>query len=334
MRYAIPLLGDRIAPRCTIADCILLLTVARNKVRSQRVLPVRQHTWDEVIQTLLTAEVDTLVCGGISRAAKETVVASDVKVVENVAGTTSEIVRALRVGNLHDGFGLEVGYVEAEFGRGELVPGLPEPQEAGATDHVDCLSCLDRTCLRGQSCHLAATQASVRTSVGDRGMLESAMDISWEEDRVLCRVSELVYFCLDMKYRRLGLPFCIDLLDSTEILASVLRRHFEVFPVCCKVGGIRVSDPMMSRDTGLGGSEYEHISCNPIGQAGVLDEIGTDLNVAVGLCMGADCMFARASSAPVTTLFVKDRSLANNPIGALYSEYYLREASGSSRGAG
>jgi uncharacterized metal-binding protein len=28
----------------------------------------------------------------------------------------------------------------------------------------------------------------------------------------------------------------------------------------------------------------------------------------------------------VTTLFVKDRSLANNPIAALYSEYYLRES--------
>jgi uncharacterized metal-binding protein/predicted Fe-Mo cluster-binding NifX family protein len=333
MRYAIPLLGDRIAPRCTIADSILLLTVARNKVRSQRVLPVRQHTWDELIQALLAAGVDILVCGGISRAARETVVASDVEVVENVAGTATEIVRALRVGNLHNGFGLEVGYTQGGVDHGGLVHSLPEPREADATDPLDCLSCVDRTCLRGQSCRVAATQASVGTPAGYRRMLESAMDVAWEEDRVLCRVSELVYFCLDMKYRRLGLPFCVDLLDSTEILAGVLRRHFEVFPVCCKVGGIRVSDPMMSRDPGASQSEYEHISCNPIGQAGVLHEIGTDLNVAVGLCIGADCMFARASSAPVTTLFVKDRSLANNPIGALYSEYYLREASGSSRGA-
>ena len=46
----------------------------------------------------------------------------------------------------------------------------------------------------------------------------------------------------------------------------------------------------------------------------------------VGLCMGADCVFTARSEAPVTTLFVKDRSLANNPIGAVYSEYYLRES--------
>ena len=48
--------------------------------------------------------------------------------------------------------------------------------------------------------------------------------------------------------------------------------------------------------------------------------------VVVGLCIGADCLFDRASEAPVTHLFVKDRSLANNPIGALYSEHYLRES--------
>ena len=47
--------------------------------------------------------------------------------------------------------------------------------------------------------------------------------------------------------------------------------------------------------------------------------------------VGADCVFNQASHAPITTLFVKDKSLANNPIGALYSEYYLRESATYSR---
>jgi uncharacterized metal-binding protein len=64
----------------------------------------------------------------------------------------------------------------------------------------------------------------------------------------------------------------------------------------------------------------------------VLSEAGTEFNVVVGLCMGADCLFTKASTAPVSTLFVKDRSLANNPIGALYSDYYLKEATKSSVG--
>jgi uncharacterized metal-binding protein len=86
----------------------------------------------------------------------------------------------------------------------------------------------------------------------------------------------------------------------------------------------------MDIHSGKGYSEHESIVCNPLGQATLLNSIGTDLNVVVGLCMGMDSVFTRASNAPVTTLFVKDRSLANNPIGALYSEYYLKEAARSS----
>ena len=68
------------------------------------------------------------------------------------------------------------------------------------------------------------------------------------------------------------------------------------------------------------------IACNPVAQARILNRAETDLNVIVGLCMGSDCLFTQESEAPVTTLFVKDKSLANNPIGAVYSEHYLRES--------
>lgn len=50
------------------------------------------------------------------------------------------------------------------------------------------------------------------------------------------------------------------------------------------------------------------VACNPQGQAEVLNRISTDLNVVVGLCIGADCTFSQSSEAPVTTLFVKDKS--------------------------
>jgi uncharacterized metal-binding protein len=168
----------------------------------------------------------------------------------------------------------------------------------------------------------------------DRETLETATDIAYEEDRTLCRLSELIYFCLGMKYRRIGIAFCVDLLEATEILTGVLRRFFEVVPVCCKLGGARISDPMMNRGAGSDSAEHGHVACNPLAQAELLNRMETDLNVIVGLCMGADCVFTKASLAPVTTLFVKDRSLANNPIGALYSEYYLTEAIRSSAAAG
>jgi len=339
MQYGIPLLGDRVAPRCTIAESLLLLTVGRDRLRSQQVIAVHQQSWTELIRVLLDAGVDTLVCGGISRTAKELLLSKRIDVVENVAGTAQEVTDALQSGLLHSGFGLQE---EESDGAKQQVKASSDACGNGSLDDddgrwggdeqvlpgafADCLSCGDRVCLRGEVCDLAAGTPAPESRQPDRQIMESAMDIACEEGRTLCRLSELIYFCLDMKYRKLGLAFCIDLLEPADILVGVLRRFFEVYPVCCKVGGMRVSDPIMNRRTESGESENEHIVCNPLGQAQYLNNIGTDLNVLVGLCMGMDCVFVGASKAPVSTLLVKDRSLANNPIGALYSEYYLKEA--------
>ena len=65
--------------------------------------------------------------------------------------------------------------------------------------------------------------------------------------------------------------------------------------------------------------------CNPVGQAKVLNEVGTEMNVIVGLCVGHDMLFQMYSRAPVTTLIVKDRVLAHSPAGAIYSSYYRRK---------
>jgi len=67
--------------------------------------------------------------------------------------------------------------------------------------------------------------------------------------------------------------------------------------------------------------------CNPIGQATFLNQKKTDLNIIIGLCIGHDILFSNHSKAPVTTLAVKDRVLAHNPLGAIYSHYYLNKIS-------
>jgi len=61
--------------------------------------------------------------------------------------------------------------------------------------------------------------------------------------------------------------------------------------------------------------------CDPIGQAIILNDNKTDLNIICGLCMGHDILFSKYSKALVTTFIVKDRVLAHNPIGAL-NKYY------------
>ena len=44
----------------------------------------------------------------------------------------------------------------------------------------------------------------------------------------------------------------------------------------------------------------------------------TELNIALGLCVGHDSMFYKYSEAPVTTLSAKDRLLCHASLGPLY----------------
>ena len=109
---------------------------------------------------------------------------------------------------------------------------------------------------------------------------------------------------------------------KAEIINKILSKEFKVFSACCKICGIDKSE------FGLGKQKKENkpdVTCNPIGQATILNNKNTQLNVILGLCLGHDILFTKHSEAPVTTLVVKDRVLAHNPIGAIYSGYYLKK---------
>jgi uncharacterized metal-binding protein len=72
-------------------------------------------------------------------------------------------------------------------------------------------------------------------------------------------------------------------------------------------------------------NEFEAM-CNPLLQAELLNQAGTDFNVIIGLCVGHDTLFIKQSKAPVTYLIVKDRILGHNPAAALYtSNFYYKK---------
>jgi len=135
------------------------------------------------------------------------------------------------------------------------------------------------------------------------------------------RVEEIIKFAKAMGWKKLGIAFCIGLSEEARRLHEILERHgFEVSSVVCKVGSLPKDELSLPK---LRGEEPEP-ACNPILQAKLLNESCTDLNILVGLCMGHDVLFQMYSNAPTTTFIVKDRVLAHNPAGALYSSYYLK----------
>nr|MBP3680331.1 DUF1847 domain-containing protein [Clostridia bacterium] len=131
------------------------------------------------------------------------------------------------------------------------------------------------------------------------------------------RVKEIIDFCNKMKYKKIGLAFCVGLSKEASIFAQILRKHgFEVESIICKVGNVNRKN--------IGINDCDVPMCNPIAQAEFLNKEKTEFNIVLGLCVGHDTLFFKYSKAPVTVLAVKDRALAHNPLGASYlaDSYY------------
>ena len=143
---------------------------------------------------------------------------------------------------------------------------------------------------------------------------------------VKTRVQEICEFAKKMSYKKIGIAFCAGLRSEALTLTKILKAHgFKVVSVICKVGCtpkevIGVRDYQKIR---IG--EFEAM-CSPIAQATLLNEEETDFNIVVGLCVGHDSLFFRYSKAFTTVLVSKDRVLAHNPAGALYTtgSYYAK----------
>jgi len=131
------------------------------------------------------------------------------------------------------------------------------------------------------------------------------------------RLGETILFAKELGLKRIGLAFCIGLSDEAKIIEEILSKHFEVVSVCCKVCGIDKKDFGLQQIS----PQNDEVMCNPAGQAQLLNEAETQLNVICGLCVGHDAIFAKLSDAPVTTLIAKDRVLAHNPAAAIYCQY-------------
>ena len=70
--------------------------------------------------------------------------------------------------------------------------------------------------------------------------------------------------------------------------------------------------------------DHRGLFCNPIAQAEICNNAGTQLNYILGLCLGHDIIFMRNPKAPVSVLIVKDRVTGHNPAAALYAHHLHR----------
>ena len=166
-----------------------------------------------------------------------------------------------------------------------------------------------------------AALAQYQNDPEDQKLAQAAAGVEADGYRKWPRVQETIVFAQRMGYHKIGIATCVGLIRESRTLAKILRAHgFAVYGVGCKVGELPKND--------LGIPPEHHgpgdIACNPILQAELLNEAGTELNIVMGLCVGHDSLFYKHTKGITTTLVTKDRVTGHNPAAVLYNaeSYY------------
>jgi uncharacterized metal-binding protein len=217
----------------------------------------------------------------------------------------------------------------------------PAPQEAAAPEAAtadSCSECSSRNCYRNDQkypsfCLTLADRKGAKQSkqlyTGDNEdarMLRAAADVEAEFYGRMTRIEETVTLAKKLGFKKVGIASCFALMNEAAIFAQCVRSaDLEPRTVICKIGSLDKCDLGIPDEMKLMPGHKE-ASCNPVLQAETLNSWGSELNVVMGLCVGHDALFNKYSQAPVTTLVVKDRVLAHNPVSAFYlsKSFYAR----------
>ena len=208
---------------------------------------------------------------------------------------------------------------------------------AGSLKASNCAYCTVQACYKGEFEHLPGfcpmknladvveqAREEMFNNEISRELATRASMVEAEGYMRWPRLREIMEYSRKLGIKRIGIAFCIGLRREANYASQALENAgFEVYSVCCKVGGINKLDLGIPKEFTLRKGDYEAI-CNPIGQAMILNALETELNVVIGLCVGHDSLFYRYSKAPVVTLIAKDRVTRHNPAAVLYTGYYQR----------
>ena len=189
---------------------------------------------------------------------------------------------------------------------------------------MNCAFCKHHKCYKeGQDCTKYSKEEVVAMYTEEEVKIMQAAAATESRNYLkMTRLEESLFFCEQMGVKKIGLAFCIGLASEAKFIAQYFKNAgLTVESACCKNCGVD-KDILELEKIKPGGFEG---MCNPKLQAQLFNDAGTEINFICGLCVGHDMIFTQNSKAPVSSIITKDRVLANNPAGVIYSRYWKRK---------
>lgn len=178
---------------------------------------------------------------------------------------------------------------------------------------MDCTRCKTKGCRKSEPCKdRSGDYLALYREDGNRSLVKAASQlIDNGRAGTLNRLEEIVEYARFRGYRKLGVAYCYGMEREAVLLRQYLERQgFKLEMVSCTVDGI--SESLVDAD-----KTNDTVSCNPLGQAHILNASGVPLTLLMGLCLGHDILLQKQLEMDFTTFAVKDRALNHHPLKAL-----------------
>lgn len=178
---------------------------------------------------------------------------------------------------------------------------------------MDCTRCKTKGCRNSEPCiNRSAEYLDWYLSDENRHCVKAASKLI-DDGRAgtLTRFEEIVEYCRLRGYGKVGVAYCYGMESEAALLRAGLEREgIKPVMVSCTIDGISESQADPDKTSSA-------VSCNPLGQANLLNASGVPLTILMGLCLGHDILLQKNLSMDFTTFAVKDRVTAHRPLYGL-----------------
>lgn len=175
---------------------------------------------------------------------------------------------------------------------------------------MDCTKCTFKGCRNSYPCQDNSDKYVGNYLLPENQLKARAASLLIDNGRAgsLSRLEEIVEYMKIQGYTRIGCAYCYGMEKEAALLGEYLTAAgFKPTMVSCTVD--QVMESVIDTD-----KTNQVVSCNPLGQAYLLNSSGVSFTILMGLCLGHDILIQKNLNMDFTTFVVKDRVYKNNPI--------------------